>query len=136
MDLFEYISKEQNINALKQEFMKMGSWAAGLESKLKSNSDTLNLIINSFDLDVTFPISDSPKVSIVIPVKNQFEYTKVCLNSIFKNTQGIDYEVIIADDNSDDGTKNIDKYFKLVKNETEYFGFVGNVTNAISKARE
>ena len=32
-----------------------------------------------------------PKVSIIIPVYNQWEYTEMCLNSVKSNTGGIDY---------------------------------------------
>lgn len=43
-------------------------------------------------------------VSIVIPVFNQLEYTLRCLASIAQNTAGLDYEVIVVDDGSNDGT--------------------------------
>ena len=44
-----------------------------------------------------------PVVSIVIPVFNQLEYTKNCLESIRMNTR-IPYEVIVVNDGSTDGT--------------------------------
>lgn len=47
-----------------------------------------------------FPKTDSPLVSIVIPVFNNFGMTYRCLKSILKNTTDLNYEIIIIDDNS------------------------------------
>lgn len=47
---------------------------------------------------------DAPKVSIVIPVYNQFTYTYNCLKSILENSGDVSYEIIIADDVSNDLT--------------------------------
>ena len=47
-----------------------------------------------------FPQAKEPKVSILIPVFNQIEVTLACLKSILRNTVGINYEVIVIDDNS------------------------------------
>lgn len=43
--------------------------------------------------------------SIIIPVFNKVEFTRKCIHSIIKNTAGINFEVIIIDNNSEDGTK-------------------------------
>lgn len=45
------------------------------------------------------------KTSIVIPVFNKIEYTKLCIESIRKYTDKDSYEIIIIDNNSSDGTK-------------------------------
>ena len=45
-----------------------------------------------------------PLVSIVIPVFNNLEYTKACLAAIEKNTEYPNYELIIIDNASSDGT--------------------------------
>ncbi len=42
------------------------------------------------------------KLSIIIPVYNQIDYTYACLASILENTHDISYEIIIADDVSTD----------------------------------
>lgn len=56
-----------------------------------------------------FKTFDKPKVSIIIPVYNEFAYTYCCLKSILKNTsQKIPYEVIVGDDRSDDLTVQLD----------------------------
>ena len=56
--------------------------------------------------EMEFTRFENPTVSIVIPVYNQYNYTKLCLYSILKHTDNVSYEVIIADDCSDDETKN------------------------------
>jgi len=79
-----------------------------------------------------------PKVSIIIPVWNQYEYTKACLYSIYNSLDRHDYEVIIADDCSTDNT------FERLKKDFEniiYFkthtnvGFLDNVRNAVEHSR-
>lgn len=44
------------------------------------------------------------KVSIIIPTYNQLELTKICLESVIKNSAGINYEIIVVDNASSDGT--------------------------------
>ena len=44
------------------------------------------------------------KVSIVIVCLNQLAYTRQCVRSIVDNTQGVDYELILVDNASTDGT--------------------------------
>jgi GT2 family glycosyltransferase len=45
-----------------------------------------------------------PKISIIIVTYNNLEYTKMCLESIFKNTEYPSYEIILVDNGSSDGT--------------------------------
>ena len=44
------------------------------------------------------------RVSIVIPVYNNLNFTQACVRSIFQNTEGVDYEILIVDNGSTDGT--------------------------------
>ena len=46
-----------------------------------------------------------PKCSIIIPVFNQVEYTKQCIETLYKNTPKSLFEIIVVDNNSSDGTK-------------------------------
>lgn len=63
-----------------------------------------------------FPKHDEPLVSIIVPVYNQFNYTLSCLKSILENTpQNISYEVLVADDESTDETKNIENYVENIR---------------------
>ena len=83
------------------------------------------------------PISDNPLVSIVIPVYNQFDYTYNCIKSIINNTKDINYEIILADDNSNDLTQNISSVInglKIIRN-TENKRFLLNCNNAAQFAR-
>lgn len=83
------------------------------------------------------PQFDSVQVSIVIPVYNQFEYTYHCIDSIIKNTVGVNYEIIVADDVSDDRTQKIRKYIQninVIRNEKN-IGFLRNCNNAAKTAK-
>jgi len=45
------------------------------------------------------------QISIIMPVHNELEYTKKCIDSIKKNSGNIEFEIIIIDNASEDGTK-------------------------------
>ena len=85
---------------------------------------------------IEFVKTEKPKVSILIPVYNHLDITLSLLKSIQKNTKG-SYEVIIADDNSSDNTKNIGQYAKNIihirseKNQ----GFLLNCNHASQVAK-
>lgn len=101
----------------------------------KGNIFFSNYVFDIFYLKfgkIAFPKSKKPMVSIIIPVYNQSLYTVYCLRAIYLNTLNIDYEVIIADDLSYDGTRFINKYFenlKVVRNK-ENLRFLKNCNNA------
>jgi GT2 family glycosyltransferase len=46
----------------------------------------------------------APLVSIIVPAYNRIEKTKLCIESVQKYTKGIDYELILFDHGSTDGT--------------------------------
>jgi GT2 family glycosyltransferase len=46
----------------------------------------------------------APRVSIIIPVHNQLEYTKICLDALARHTIGVPLELIVVDNGSRDGT--------------------------------
>jgi len=60
------------------------------------------------------------KVSIIIASFNNFMLLKSCLNSLENCTQGISYEVIIIDNNSDEGTLNYLRSIKRTNYTTIY----------------
>ena len=77
-----------------------------------------------------------PKVSVIIPVDNQFVYTVNFVRSILSNTEGVEYEVIIADDCSTDMTERICDYLpgiRLVRTDGNQ-GFIRNCNNAAKVA--
>ena len=86
---------------------------------------------------LVFKQFDSPLVSIVIPVYNQFNYTYLCLKSILKNSVDIEYEIIIADDCSTDSTKDIAKVVEgiNVQKTPSNLRFLLNCNNAAKAAR-
>lgn len=86
---------------------------------------------------LSFPQSEHPDVSIVIPVYNQFDYTIRCLESILRTCEGLDYEVILADDCSTDETRSIAEKvhgIHVVRNQTN-LRFLRNCNHAAESAR-
>ena len=86
---------------------------------------------------LTIPAFLQPQVSIIIPVYNHFDYTYDCINSIIRNTKEIEYEIILADDNSTDQTKRAGYFFQnavIVRNK-ENLGFLLNCNNAAKYAK-
>jgi O-antigen biosynthesis protein len=83
-----------------------------------------------------FPSSDAPRVSIVVPVHNACEVTDACLQSVLANTQDVAYEVLVADDASDDQTAALARWenVRLVRDGVRR-GFLGNCNNAARLAR-
>ena len=86
---------------------------------------------------LVFPDCEKPLVSIVIPVYNQVHYTYACLCSILEHTRDVAYEVIIADDVSEDATKDLERYTEnlvISRNHTNQ-GFLRNCNQAAEHAR-
>ncbi len=80
---------------------------------------------------------EPPLVSIVIPVYNQVHYTYACLCSIIDHTEDVSYEVIIADDVSEDATRELEQYTKnlVISRNTTNQGFLRNCNQAAKHAR-
>jgi N-acetylglucosaminyl-diphospho-decaprenol L-rhamnosyltransferase len=76
------------------------------------------------------------KVSLVMPVFNNLDLTKLCVESIEKNTPASDYEFIVVDNASTDGTPGYikTKNFKYIRN-SENMG-VAKAWNAGVKASD
>lgn len=120
------------------------------EGNISEIFQLLNLFATSLDLPqlepynvknipkiLNFPKYEFPLVSIIIPVFNHWEITRVCLTSILENTDGIHYEVILADDGSTDDTRNVTSYtanIKVLFNQTN-LGFLINCNNAALHAK-
>jgi GT2 family glycosyltransferase/glycosyltransferase involved in cell wall biosynthesis/Flp pilus assembly protein TadD len=62
-----------------------------------------------------------PVVSIIIPVKDRYELTRQCLHAVRETTQGLNYEIIVIDNGSTDGTSELvdlqDSNFRYLYNE-------------------
>lgn len=99
-------------------------------------TEVLNKYKDKSPKDFEIPFFDNVKVTILIPVFNQYAYTKDLVYSILKETKKINYEIIIADDNSNDETKNIEnniKNIKVLRNSTNK-GFLRNAKTAVDMA--
>lgn len=86
---------------------------------------------------IIFSRPEKPLVSIVIPVYNQWSTTWECLVSILRNTEGISYEVIVADDSSQDETVHIATLAPGVRHITNEIniGFLRNCNRAARDAK-
>jgi GT2 family glycosyltransferase len=51
-----------------------------------------------------------PKVTIIVVTYNNIDLTQLCMDSIFRNTTWPNYEVIVVDNASEDGTRNYLRY--------------------------
>ncbi|HQT92385.1 MAG TPA: glycosyltransferase, partial [Candidatus Kryptobacter bacterium] len=78
----------------------------------------------------TASISGNPLISIVIPVYNKLDFTEKCLESIRKNVRYPNYEVIVVDNASVDGTREFvmelsprENRVRYIRNESN-LGFV------------
>ncbi len=65
-------------------------------------------------------------VSIIIPVFNKVEYTKKCIDAIYKNTKYPNYEIIIVNNGSIDCT---DQYLQELDKERENIRIIHNEEN-------
>ena len=118
------------------------SLCAKIKRRLSGYSSTMEDIrIFPYQLSagekISFECSLSPLVSIVVPVHNQWNYTVSCLNAIKEHTRGIDYEVILADDASEDETAHAGRYtdnLVVLRNKTS-LGFLRNCNKAAQSAR-
>ncbi len=87
--------------------------------------------------NLAFAVSGGPLVSIIIPIFNQLTLTLRCLGSILANTKGVDYEVILGNDNSE---KDVVEVLSLIPGlkiatNTGDAGFVRNCNQAAACAR-
>ena len=61
------------------------------------------------------------KFSIIIPTYNEKKNILILINKITKYTKNFTYEIIVVDDNSNDGSENI---FKKIKTNKKNFFFL------------
>ncbi|MDB5283768.1 MAG: hypothetical protein JWO06_2843 [Bacteroidota bacterium] len=89
--------------------------------------------------EISISDADLPFVSVVIPVRNEADYIKDCLESIFKQNYPQDkFEVVVIDDYSTDPTLQIAREFKqpnlLVLDLQQYLGNPGEYSPNKKKA--
>jgi len=146
--------REQNISPLLHYLNNCGQNNENIDSIAADIKDKLNNLVPNMTISnerlsvfsenirenysekISFKNVECPKVSIIIPVYNQFKYTYNCLKSISLLNEHSTFEIVIADDNSTDETSCINNYvmgIKIVKNVSER-GFLNNCNNAIKYA--
>ncbi|MEM1389520.1 MAG: glycosyltransferase [Pseudomonadota bacterium] len=97
-----------------------------------SSRQTLRLSHNT-QVDPDF----EPEISIIIPVYNNVEYTRACLESIAKAGSNFSYEILIGDDGSSDETEtemSLRRDLTYIRNDTN-LGFLRNCNNAAQYAK-
>jgi len=83
--------------------------------------------------------TEGPLVSIIIPVYNKLELTQLCLKAISANTEYLNYEIIVVDNASSDGTTEFlkqlanDKIKPLFCAENRGFGDACNEGATVAK---
>jgi len=80
-------------------------------NRIKIKASIKNGIVKN-TLRINYELNSKPKVSILIPTKNNYKMIKRCIDSIEKNTNYSNKEIIIIDNDSDPNYKN---YKKLKK---------------------
>ncbi|MFK7831538.1 MAG: glycosyltransferase [Congregibacter sp.] len=88
-------------------------------------------------LELDFLPAETPQVSIIVPVFNDYRVTMNCLQSIQQHTADVSYEVILADDCSTDLTTSIQQRVRgiVVSRTAENQRFLRNCKQAAEKAR-
>ncbi|SHM49322.1 glycosyltransferase [Rhodanobacter sp. OK091] len=88
-------------------------------------------------IPISLPYSESPRVSIVIPVHGKLRYTLACLRSIARYGADASFEVIVVDDVSPDESATTLAQtvgLRLLRN-TENLGFIGSCNAGAAIAR-
>ena len=86
---------------------------------------------------LSFTQYNHPQVSIVIPVYNQFDYTWHCLKSILRSSDDVAYEVIVANDCSNDLTTRLTEICRGIRviSNTKNLRFLLNCNHAAETAK-
>jgi len=107
------LHRSENVDAIR-------SLQTELRKKVLSNHFTRNNIQADIlggyiggDFKIEYQHIDQPKVSIIIPTKDQLPLLKACVESILDKTEYLDYEIIIIDNQSKE-VETLD-YFKVLQ---------------------
>lgn len=86
---------------------------------------------------LTVPAFENPRVSVVIPVYNQFVYTYNCIRSIIENSGDVSYEILIADDCSTDQVARLEQFVEgaVVVHNQQNLRFLRNCNHAAEQAK-
>jgi O-antigen biosynthesis protein len=103
-------------------------------------TDPIDCVAFAAELQELLPHSETPEVSIIIPVYNQLDYTLRCLKAIAVNLdQSIPVEIILVNDCSSDQTEEILSFLMAVNliNQPANQGFISacNQGAAVAKGK-
>jgi O-antigen biosynthesis protein len=87
--------------------------------------------------ELALPRYNSPRVSILIPVYNEANYTAECIGSILTSNPQVSYEVIVADDASPDPSAAVIGEIENIRfiRQPENLGFLRNCNAAFESCR-
>lgn len=105
------------------------------QAKARMALDPAELSPGLDNLELEFPAAKSPRVSIVVPVYNDYRVTVYCLQSLLRHSPAGQYEVILADDGSTDLTASIESRIsgiQVVRGGN--LGFLRNCNRAAEQA--
>ncbi|MCP4048291.1 MAG: glycosyltransferase [Gammaproteobacteria bacterium] len=122
-----------------------GIKATNVESENPENRDSDNTTVETIvsvpvgesNAPSAFPNAAQPRVSIIIPVFNQWAYTAACLTSLLEIKGKYDFELIMVDDQSSDETAH---HLSRIEGLTHLrnkknLGFVGGCNRGARHAR-
>jgi glycosyltransferase involved in cell wall biosynthesis len=93
---------------------QIDNWAFGLTTVDRVKKDSFYVVQKKFQAAPYFPLSQYPKVSIVVASYNGVRTLKACLDSL-SHLNYPDYEVILVDDGSTDTTPQIASLYPKVR---------------------
>jgi glycosyltransferase involved in cell wall biosynthesis len=93
---------------------RVGDWFMGLTTCDRQRKDSFYAVQKAFAAAPYFPLSHYPMVSVVVASYNGGRTLKVCLDSLVRLNYP-NYEVILVDDGSTDGTPEIASLYKTVR---------------------
>lgn len=110
-----------------------------LKQPVSADSSTASphLDLIGFSKEIQVFTSKNPRVSVILPVYGQLEYTLRCLNSIAWNPPGVEFEVIVINDCSPDDSGRILRNVKgihVLDNATN-LGFIRSSNAGASAAK-
>ncbi|MEM3036312.1 MAG: glycosyltransferase [Thermoplasmata archaeon] len=120
--LFQVANDDLSLNKVRKEFNIIANGLKSVKPLLQCLDHTVRNIDENEYTGRIFreesAVSDR-KASIIVVTYNNIEYTKLCLESIISKTDYPNYEIIVVDNNSLDGTReylqNIQKIISFIK---------------------